>query len=291
MLSGITPAVSLFHLLRSANTGRLVLLLGLATIVNAQPTTKLMPETVEAFDQYVEAVEELMSLRYEGKKPFLWLNEQERTRAQVIDGEIVTHQFKVDLGVPNGRLRDWVGAMFVSNVSVQQILKIVQDYDRHKDVYPEVSASRLIDKEGDVYRGYLRITKKKVLTAVLDTDHEHRFFKLDDKRWHSRSYSTRIQEVRNAGQPDERLLPVEEDSGFMWRLYSYWRLEQDDDGVFAELQSLSLSRRPPRGLGWLIRPFIRNMPRDALEATLQATRVAAKQGASKQDVAAARKHG
>ncbi len=69
MLSGITPAVALVHLLRKANTGRLVLLLGLATIVNAQPTTKLMPETVEAFDQYVEAVEELMSLRYEGKKP------------------------------------------------------------------------------------------------------------------------------------------------------------------------------------------------------------------------------
>ena len=88
-----------------------------------------------------------MSLRYEGKKPFLWLDEQERTLARVIDEEIVTHQFKVDLGVPNGRLHDWVGAMFVSNVSVQQVLKIVQDYYRHKDVYPEVTASRQIDKE------------------------------------------------------------------------------------------------------------------------------------------------
>jgi len=54
-----------------------------------------------------------------------------------------------------------------------------------------------------------------------------------------RSYSTRIQEVDDPGTPEERLLPAGDDHGFLWRLYSYWRFEERDGGVYLECQALS----------------------------------------------------
>ena len=65
---------------------------------------------------------------------------------------------------------------------------------------------------------------------------------------------------------------VRGDSGFLWRMNAYWRLEEADGGVFAECVSVTLSRGVPTGLGWLINPFIRDMPRESLEATLESTR-------------------
>lgn len=65
-----------------------------------------------------------------------------------------------------------------------------------------------------------------------------------------------------------------EDGGYLWRMNLYWRLEQEDDGVFAECHSLSLSRDIPRGVGWIVKPFVRSMPRESLEQSLQATRLA-----------------
>ncbi len=132
----------------------------------------------------------------------------------------------------------------------------------------------MLSRQGDTFLLYQRLLKKKVLTAVLDTWHEAKYRKLSATRTVVQSRATRIREVKNAGEPDETLLPEGNDSGFLWRLNLYWKLEQDDDGVFAECHSVSLSRRIPTGLGWLIKPFVRKMPRESLETSLQATRVA-----------------
>ena len=62
------------------------------------------------------------------------------------------------------------------------------------------------------------------------------------------------------------------DSGYLWRLYSYWRFEARDGGVYMECQAVSLTRDIPAGLGWLIEPIIRDLPRESLERTLEGTR-------------------
>jgi hypothetical protein len=46
--------------------------------------------------------------------------------------------------------------------------------------------------------------------------------------------------------------------------------------VWVECQAISLTRGVPSGLGWLIEPIIRNLPRESLANTLQATRNALK---------------
>ena len=154
------------------------------------------------------------------------------------------------------------------------MIDLLTDYDRHKNVYPEVIDARLISRDDDTVRGFLRLKKVKVLTVVLNTEHEATVFKGSDGRSYVFSHSTRIAEVRNVGEKDEKELPVGKDSGFVWRLNAYWALEQVEDGVLLGCASVSLSRQIPWGLGWMIRPFVESTPRETLEEMLQATRVA-----------------
>ncbi|MGA9059420.1 MAG: hypothetical protein WB763_23255, partial [Terriglobia bacterium] len=62
--------------------------------------------------------------------------------------------------------------------------------------------------------------------------------------------------------------------GYLWRLNSYWRYEERDGGMWVECEAISLTRDVPTGLGWLIDPIIRSLPRESLESTLRETRAA-----------------
>ena len=108
-------------------------------------------------------------------------------------------------------------------VTLAQTLAIVEDYDHNHDHYqPEVLASRLVSRDGNGFKVYMRLMKKKVITVILDTDYDVRYFPLDSTRCHSRAYSTRIAEVQNAGKPDEIFPEIAADleRGSARRLYS-----------------------------------------------------------------------
>jgi hypothetical protein len=192
-------------------------------------------------------------------------------------GEVVVEPFfkKPESSVPNGLIHDWIGTVFIPGATLQRTLLLVEDYNHHKDVYkPEVLDSRVLSHEGNDFRIYLRLLKKKVITVVLNTEHEVKYTKVDVTRWRSVSRTTKIAEVENPGKPDEREKPAGTGEGFLWRLNTYWRFEERDGGVWLECQAVSLTRDIPTGLGWLVDPIIRNLPRESLENTLRATRAA-----------------
>ena len=58
----------------------------------------------------------------------------------------------------------------------------------------------------------------------------------------------------------------------MWRLNSYWRFATDGDGLIVECRAISLTRDIPFGLGFIIEPIVKNLPRESLVNTLTATR-------------------
>ena len=74
-----------------------------------------------------------------------------------------------------------------------------------------------------------------------------------------------------ATKPSCRRIPA---TDFLWRLYSYWRFQEKQGGVFVECRAISLSRNVPLGLGWMIEPIIQKLPRESLINTLKATRQA-----------------
>ena len=85
---------------------------------------------------------------------------------------------------------------------------------------------------------------------------------------HVRSYSTRIAELSDPGAPGEREKPVGHDNGFLWRFNNYCSIEERAEGSYVQCESVSLSRRVPVGLGWLVGPFVNSIPRESLEFTL-----------------------
>lgn len=253
----------------------------IALMFVAVPATPadLQSRTVAAFDHYVRLTEARMS----ADARFLWVDTlpepQQRTRRNelrrgaLLIERLTTRDRGNEIPIPDGLVHHWVGLVFVPGTTVDQALALLQNYDRHAEVYrPAVAQSRLLARDGDVFRVYLRFVMKKVITVVVNSEHEARFSRDRPDRAQSRIYSTRIAEVEAADTPREREKPVGRDGGYLWRLYTYWRLLERDGGTYVQCESISLTRNIPVGFGWLIRPFVTSIPRESLEFTLATTR-------------------
>ena len=246
---------------------------------------ELRQETIAAFGRYVRLTEVQIDADLAKGAPFLWVDRLPEARraaayAQLRAGHVVIERLEtLDNGnhihVPDGLIHHWTGTVFIPGATLAQTLALVEDYDRHQQYYhPDVMRSKLLAHTGNDYRIYLRFYKKKVLTSVLDTEHEVHYSLVDATHAWSRSRSTRINEVEDAGEADEHLKPAGHDRGLLWRIYTYWRFEQKDGGTYIECQSVSLTRSIPTGLGWLIGPYVQSVPRESLTFTLGATRTA-----------------
>ncbi len=235
----------------------------------------LKPRTVELFDAYILKAEREMEQTVHGTASFLW-SQQQAERAQKIGrGEIVAQFWSLPgpAKVQSGLIHDWIAAVFILDATIPGIFAVIQDYDNHKNIYkPEVIDSKLMSREGNDFQIYLRLLKKKIITVVLDTDHEVHYRPVDRSRWACSSYTTRIAEVNNAGTHREQVLQPNTGYGFLWRLNSYWRFEERDQGVVVECRAISLTRDVPLGLAWAIEPIIQKLPKESLINTLEATR-------------------
>jgi hypothetical protein len=251
----------------------LLVLAGGVTLAAAE----LQPRTVAAFDRYVRATEG--QLRAE---PFLRVDklpEARRTEALALmrRGELSieaprTLEAGREIDVPGGLIHHWVGTAFVPGATIDQTLKLLQDYDRHERIYaPTVAKSKLQSRDGDRFRFFLRFSMKKVITVVVNSDHEANFTRSADRAegW---IHSTRIAEVENPNTQDEREKPVGQDGGYLWRLNTYWRLLARDGGLYIQCESVSLTRGIPTGFGWIVGPFVTSIPKESLTFTLETTR-------------------
>ena len=235
----------------------------------------LKPATVVAYEKYVSQREKAIARDRLQAPRFLWLEQSPERLRQARAGQVVIDDWEggPSRDIPDGMIQDWIGGIFIPGATLAQTLALVQDYDNHRRYYaPEVIDSRLIERNGDLFRIHLRVLKKKVITAVLDTEHEVRYFTLNEHRAHSRSASTRIVEIDDFGESTQRELPPGDDHGFLWRWNSYWRFDQRDGGVYVECESISLSRDIPFGLSFVVEPIIRSLPRESLRNTLENTR-------------------
>ncbi len=244
------------------------------TAIAADLTTR----TAVNFDRYVRLTEMRLD-----RGAFLWLDslpaaEQQKRRDELRRGELVIEKQKTqdagsDIDVPDGLVHHWLGLAFVPGATLDEGLALLQNYNAHEQIYrPVVARSRLLSKNGDTFRFFLRFNMKKVITVVVNSDHEARFTRPAADRAEGRIRSTRIQEVENPDTPTERELPVGHDGGYLWRLNTYWRLLQRDGGVYLQCESISLTRGIPLGLGWVVGPFVTSIPRESLAFTLETTR-------------------
>jgi hypothetical protein len=256
----------------------LALLSGSADGVGAA-AADLQTSTLKAFDRYVRVTE----VRLSGSRPFLWIDglpdEKRREALDIVRrNQLSIERLEMkengrEIDVPGGMIHHWVGTAFVPGATIDGALALLQDYNAHQRIYaPTVESSKLLSRDGDRFHLFLRFMMKKVITVVVNSEHEAQFRRPAADRAEGWIHSTRIAEVENAGASNEREKPVGNDGGYLWRLNTYWRLVARDGGLYIHCESVSLSRGIPVGFGWLVGPFVTSIPRESLTFTLETTR-------------------
>lgn len=261
-----------------------VMALALAAPALASDEAKLQPKTVAGFAKYAAAVEARRDKAIASKEPFLDFerhstSEQARIMALLKRGEVYVERAAVardrssnEIPVDGGLINHWRGTAFVPNVTLDHLLKVLQEPQSDKHKQEDVISSRVVSRDGDSQKVFLRLRRTKFVTVVYDTEYDVDYRRLSPDRALSNSISTRIVEIENAGTPRERALPEGDDHGYMWRLNSYWRYKQIDGGVLVEIESLTLSRDLPAIIGSLIRPIITSTARESMTRTLASVR-------------------
>lgn len=238
---------------------------------------ELHPQTVAAWNAYVASTEQRMAAELSSAERFLvqdFDRDAEAVRRAVLDGEVPVEQMlsrgpagrKID--VPKGAIHHWRGSIFVPGVTLDDVLHGVRSPLRQEDLQEDVIESRVLERDADRVRVFLKLRRKKLVTLHFNTEHEMRYARHGAGRASSRSVATRIAELEEAGTPDEREKPVGVDRGFLWRLNSYWRYEEVAGGVIVECESITLSRSIPSLVRWMVKPLIESAARESMERTL-----------------------
>jgi hypothetical protein len=258
----------------AASTFLFVTLAGIAVL--AAP---LKPHTAQAFAKYVAETERQAAPSLASADRFLWIDvNRPNALASLREGVIVVEKLETKfdgkpLDVRDGMIHHWLASGFVKGVTVDRALTILQDFDRHAEYYkPSIAQSKLLERKGDMFKVHLRFYTKKIITVVINSDHEAVFMRPAPGRASNRMVSTRIAEVENFGKPDEKEKPVDGGDGYLWRLNTYWRFLERDGGLYIQCESISLTREPPFLLRLIIQPFIGSIPKEQLTSLFQATR-------------------
>jgi hypothetical protein len=252
----------------------MILLAALLLPVRSQ-AANLKPETVAAWDDYIQSVSATLQDRVRAGGTFLWTDEKADQIAKVHYGEILVAPAPGPnpRKVPGGLIHHWVAAAFLPNVKLDDILEVTRDYDRYKEFYqPSVIASKALARRGpDDYFSMLLVNRAFVLKTTLDADYRTTNVRLDDRRFYSISRTTRVQEIEDYSTSGEHRLPEGEGGGYIWRIFGIGRLEQRDGGVYIEMEAVVLSREIPGVVRLVIDPIVRRVSRSAMSASIQQT--------------------
>lgn len=223
--------------------------------VAAQFQVHLNPKTDQAFEDYRKAVEE----KLDGRPRF-------PSGLKTGQIEIVPATDKGFTNVKDGMVHDWIAAVLVPDASVDKTIAVLQNYADYRNIYRgDVTESKLLRRQGDLWHIYLRMVKKKVVTVVLNGEFDVQYRSLGSNRWSVLSRSTRIAELNG-----DRELPPGTSRGFLWRINAYWLIEPRPEGVYLECRAISLSRAIPFGFG-LAETYLTSVPRESLQSTMEAT--------------------
>jgi hypothetical protein len=243
---------------------------------------QVKPETATAFDRYVAVTQARMDddLRLNQFLAIDRLPDSQSKEAydQLQRGEIYIQELHSTeegrpIHIPGGLIHHWVGVIFIPKATLSEIDAVLNDFDHEPEIYkPEIRRARVIERNGNESKICLQLYNKSLVTVVLNEYSDVIETQIGRTRIQSVSRSTRVAEVMNPGSPDEHERTDGNDHGYMWRLYSYWRIEEKDGGVYVQNESLTLTRTVPAMLAWLINPLVKSIPHDVLFHLLTNTR-------------------
>jgi hypothetical protein len=244
-------------------------------VVSSLHAAELKPETLKEWERYVQSADASMQARLHAGHPFLWIDEAPGRRRQVQAGQILVagmgdHNPKK---VSSGLIHHWMGAAFFPNAKVDDVLGVIRDYGRYKDYYnPTVIDSHTIRQTPAEDRFSVMLMNKSILLkTALESEYESSYCSAGEHKWYSTATAVHIQEVEDYGQADQKKLPPDEGSGYVWRLHSITRYQEADGGVYVEVEAMALSRDIPVALRWVVDPIVRRVSKGAILTSLRQT--------------------
>ena len=237
-------------------------LLLLTTSAFAEPST----QAVDAFNLYIAALESRLARQHRTPETFLAPTTSEPRGGYIVErvaGE----------SPQGGLLHHWRGTAFAPGATAADFERLMRNFDGYPKTFaPQVMQASVLTSGGDAMRASMRVKQKHVITVVMDTAYDVSFGRLDAQHGWSVSRSTKISEIGSTGNA----IPAADEHGFLWRQNTYWSYEERDGGLYMQIESVSLTRSIPTGLGWVVRPFVESVPRESLEFTLRAVCAALK---------------
>lgn len=270
-------AASELLVFRHIGPAALVLIAASSAAAATPPATDLRAPTLQAWSAYEQQLDARAQAASAASVPFFALDAFgiKDWKAAAMAGGVVMHRLDRPqprggvVPVPDGKIHHWAGAVFVPGMSVEAVLQHLSKYaGRESEHYGDVVASRLISRDGDTHKVFLKLRRTKVVTVTYNTEHVVAYRRLAASRATARSVATRIAELADTGTPEEREKPAGSDHGYLWRLNAYWRYEAANGGVLIECESISLSRDVPALLKWFIGGMVEGVARESLERTL-----------------------
>jgi hypothetical protein len=237
--------------------------------------TEPAPAAVSAFDSYVSTVESRLAQRHRSPTGFIApVTPAKQSEARLRQGELIIEQItpSSNTDLPGAMLYHWRGTAFAPRAKAADFERLMKNFDAYPQNFsPQILQSKTLLQQNDHFQVLMRVRQKHVITVVMDTTYDVTFARLDAQHGYSISRSTQITEIDSPGTRHERALSSTEEHGFLWRLYTYWTYEERDGGLYMQIESASLTRSIPTGLGWAIGPFVQSVPRESLEFTLRST--------------------
>ena len=231
------------------------------------------PGAITAFNSYIGALESRLAQQHTSRDAFLahdGIHPENESRLR--RGELIIERLSPTDGsnLPGAMLHHWRGTAFVPGARAADCARLLRDFSAYPQHFsPQVLQARVLTQQDDRLQASMRVRQHHVITVVMDTAYDVTFGQLDPQHGYSISRSTKISEIDSPGTPTERTLNPSEEHGFLWRLNTYWSYEERDGGLYMQIESVSLTRSIPSGLGWAVRPFVESVPRESLEFTLR----------------------
>ena len=224
------------------------------------------------FNTYINGVEARLVQQHRAPASFVAASQQNEPRLR--RGELIVERLTPAAGptLPGAMLHHWRGTAFAPGATAADFERLMRNFNAYPRYYaPQVVQAKVLGADHDRMWARMRVRQRHVITVVMDTSYEIAFGRLDARHGFSASRSTRIDEIDAPGTAAEHALNPGQEHGFLWRLNTYWSYEERDGGLYMQIESVSLSRSIPTGLGWAVGPFVESVPRESLEFTLRST--------------------
>jgi hypothetical protein len=241
-------------------------------------SAELKPDTVERWNEYIRAVDARNQRPLFPGSSFLSSDDIPEQTAKLRNGQLVVSPGDphVPLAVTSGLIHDWIGAAFIPNVTLQEVLATVRDYDRYQEFFrPSVMNPKLITAgESRDSFSMILMNRSVVSKTALETEYVTTYTRVDDHRWYSITNATHIREIAQYGTASQHTLPENHGTGFIWRLHTFTRYEERDGGVYLETEAVALSRDIPGALRWFVEPIVRRVSGNSMTTSLRQTQAA-----------------